>query len=61
MPVIILLISSFSYQPEYAKFDKMLHKRLISLSEISQLTRHLICERGNFPKHSYVKMEIDRH
>lgn len=40
--------------------NEILHRRLISISEISQLTRHIICERGNFPKHSYTNMEIGR-
>lgn len=38
-------------------FNEILHQRLISISEISQLTRRLISERGNFLKLNYMKME----
>lgn len=40
------------------KLNEILRKRLISISEISQLTRSLIFERGNFLNPSYTTMEV---
>jgi hypothetical protein len=57
---ITVFIFSFVIKQNMQKLNEILCRRLISISEISQLTMHLISERDSFLKHNYMKMEIDR-
>lgn len=57
MPDITVSFSLLVILQNVQMFNEILHQRLISISEISQLTSRLISERGNFLKLNYMKME----